>query len=93
MSKKKSSGSPLNPPRSDEGEGKSGVEYDDFDGQPDAHEDDEWPFDCGIGRDGQCSMAGSEDCDFECPLKTSMRSRVLSKDGASQSTGLPGESE
>jgi hypothetical protein len=25
-------------------------------------------YPCGMGRDGQCSMAGSEDCDFECPV-------------------------
>lgn len=23
---------------------------------------------CGMGRDGQCSMAGSEECDFDCPI-------------------------
>lgn len=31
-------------------------------------EDEEFPFDCGMDRSGQCSMAGSEDCDFECPV-------------------------
>ena len=26
-------------------------------------------YDCGMGRDGQCMYAGSEECDWECPLK------------------------
>lgn len=26
-------------------------------------------FDCGMGADGQCGHAGSEDCDFECPYR------------------------
>ena len=25
--------------------------------------------DCGLDDDGQCSKAGSEDCDFECPYR------------------------
>lgn len=25
-------------------------------------------YDCGMGSDGQCSKAGSEDCDWECPF-------------------------
>lgn len=37
---------------------------DDFDFEA---EEDEDQFDCGLGPDGQCSMAGSEDCDWECP--------------------------
>lgn len=24
---------------------------------------------CGMGHDGQCSMAGSEECDWECPRR------------------------
>lgn len=38
-------------------------DYDDFD-------DDKYEasmIDCGLGIDGQCSKAGSEECDFECP--------------------------
>lgn len=31
--------------------------------------DDE--FDCGLMPDGQCLKAGSEECDFECPLRGS----------------------
>jgi hypothetical protein len=30
---------------------------------------DEEQFDCGMDKDGACSMAGSEDCDFECPYR------------------------
>lgn len=37
----------------------------------DEFDDDEWGeemhFDCGLGLDGQCSKAGSEECDWECP--------------------------
>jgi hypothetical protein len=34
-----------------------------------AHEDDEddYEFDCGFIPGDGCSMAGSEDCDWECP--------------------------
>lgn len=47
--------------------------YEDPSGQFDEHAefddcDDDFPFDCGMDRSGQCSMAGSEDCDFECPV-------------------------
>lgn len=28
-------------------------------------------FVCGMGPDGQCSLAGSEDCDWECPRSRS----------------------
>ena len=34
---------------------------DDFDGEDDTY------LDCALGPDGQCAMAGTEDCDFECP--------------------------
>lgn len=42
------------------------MEPDDFDDEMD---DDEafLEFVCGMGPDGQCSLAGSEDCDWECP--------------------------
>jgi hypothetical protein len=38
----------------------------DFDDDHDEDDDDLW-HDCGLGADGQCSKAGSEECDFECP--------------------------
>lgn len=28
---------------------------------------------CGMEMDGQCSMAGSEECDFECPVMRDLR--------------------
>lgn len=28
-------------------------------------------FDCGLMRDGQCTKAGSEECDFSCPNRDS----------------------
>lgn len=38
----------------------------DFDNEYDQDDvDDEWD-DCGLGFDGQCSKAGSEECDWEC---------------------------
>lgn len=38
------------------------------DGDPDEFDDD---FECGLRRDGQCGMAGSEYCDFNCPNRES----------------------
>lgn len=37
-------------------------DFDTFDGESDDSE-----FDCAMDRDGNCGMAGSEECDFECP--------------------------
>jgi hypothetical protein len=45
-------------------------EADDLDDGP---EEDEWEFDCGMGRDGLCGKAGSEECDFECPYRDAKR--------------------
>lgn len=42
---------------------------DDGDGLDDEH--DAWEQECGLGRDGQCSLAGSEHCDFCCPNRNS----------------------
>jgi hypothetical protein len=36
----------------------------DYDGDDDM-------FDCSLGRDGQCGKAGSEECEFECPMRDS----------------------
>lgn len=38
---------------------------DDLDDEEDAF------FDCGLMDDGQCTSAGSEWCDFECPYRDS----------------------
>lgn len=38
---------------------------DEFEG---ADDDDDFEFDCGMYPDGQCGKAGSEECDFECPV-------------------------
>jgi hypothetical protein len=42
---------------------------DEWDDDPefDDAEDDEF-FDCGMTPDGQCMKAGSEECDWECPI-------------------------
>jgi hypothetical protein len=42
--------------------------YDDYD-EPDPMEEAE--LECGLGGDGQCSLAGSEHCDFVCPFRES----------------------
>jgi len=33
-------------------------------------------FDCGMMSNGQCLYAGSEDCDFECPIMRSKYART-----------------
>lgn len=30
--------------------------------------EEDWPFDCSMDRNGMCGKAGSEECDFECPV-------------------------
>lgn len=48
------------------------MERDDFsdDGyEPDPLEEAE--YECGLRRDGQCSLAGTEHCDFICPFRNS----------------------
>lgn len=39
-----------------------------FEDEP--QDEDPWEG-CGLGDDGQCSMAGSEHCDFSCPMRDS----------------------
>lgn len=34
-------------------------------------DDSELDVMCGLARDGQCSQAGTEHCDFECPNRNS----------------------
>lgn len=48
------------------------------DGFPEDFDDDleddclsDWEYDCGLGDDGQCGHAGSEQCDFGCPMRDS----------------------
>lgn len=46
--------------------------WDDFEDEPDDYEED-FVFDCGWTPDvGGCQLAGSEDCDFECPNRGAM---------------------
>jgi len=33
--------------------------------------EDYFDMECGLGRDGLCSQAGTEHCDFECPNRNS----------------------
>lgn len=48
-------------------------DYDDHDCDDDEFDDElEDRFDCGLDPEsGQCAMAGTEDCDFECPHRNS----------------------
>lgn len=39
---------------------------DDFD-EPDSDDGPEFEFDCGMMPDGTCMLAGTEECDWECP--------------------------
>lgn len=43
------------------------------DGLPDddEDEDDDLMDECMLGRDGQCGLAGTEHCDFRCPMRDS----------------------
>lgn len=44
---------------------------DQWDYDEDIEDDEVDDFDCGLGSDGQCCKAGSEECDFECPNRNS----------------------
>ncbi len=44
-------------------------EYDDLDDEYGADEYEEKMQNCGMTHDGSCTMAGSEDCDIECPFR------------------------
>lgn len=46
-------------------------EYNDYNDGLDGEQDVEDDFDCHLGRDGQCTAAGSEMCDWECPMRDS----------------------
>lgn len=52
---------------------------DPFDDDPDFDDDNEseFPDDCGMTPSGQCTMAGSEDCDWECPLMSRIIRRQI----------------
>lgn len=39
--------------------------------------DEEDEFDCHMGPDGQCGAAGSEMCDFDCPIMRAYRDGSL----------------
>lgn len=48
------------------------TEVPDDDNEYDDDGDDDWlDLECGLMHDGQCSMAGTEHCDFECPNRHS----------------------
>ena len=45
--------------------------YDDYNDPRDWDEEDRDYEDCGLMPDGQCLKAGSEECDWECPMRMS----------------------
>lgn len=48
------------------------IEGDYIEDDGDWDEDDDEFLDCGWDSSGGCSMAGSEECDFECPNRDAM---------------------
>jgi hypothetical protein len=53
-------------------------DFDDFDDYNDEESVDEAIQNCGMRRDGQCGKAGSEECDFECPVMADIiRAEIL----------------
>lgn len=46
-----------------------GGDYFDWD---DYEEDEHFDFDCGFVTGEGCSMAGTEDCDFDCPYRDAL---------------------
>lgn len=46
-------------------------DYDDFDDVYDDEDELDREADCGLMDDGQCMLAGTEWCDFECPNRDS----------------------
>lgn len=54
-----------------------GPDDDYFDDDEYADDDDDLYEDCGMMADGYCTMAGSEHCDWDCPLaQDRTRSRI-----------------
>ncbi len=48
------------------------LERDDYDDWDDGEPDDDDFYDCGWVRGQGCQLAGSEDCDFECPHRDAL---------------------
>lgn len=46
-------------------------DYPDDDNEYDIEEEYDPMDECGLADDGQCSMAGTEHCDFKCPMRDS----------------------
>lgn len=46
---------------------------------PEAEEEEMDLMMCSMGRDGQCGQAGSEWCDFECPIMRGARAEARAK--------------
>jgi len=46
-------------------------ERDDCFFEDDSEDEDSWEDECGLGKGGYCSLAGTEHCDFVCPNRDS----------------------
>lgn len=42
-------------------------------------DEEDFPFDCHMDRNGQCGKTGSEECDFECPIMADIYRREREK--------------
>lgn len=66
------------------------------DRDPDEYDDPEfddesgaWPMDCHMHHDGQCGAAGSEWCEFECPVMADWRGEPWDEHGPIKDTAEP----
>jgi hypothetical protein len=44
-------------------------EGEDYGDESDSAKDDDETFDCHMGPDGDCELAGTEECDWDCPYR------------------------
>jgi hypothetical protein len=81
----------------DTGDGKPEPDYEDYDAREDLTEEDEAYEDCGRwnnGRLGPCRLAGTEQCDWVCPLNKPRQRKLRAApllELANPPPALPGE--
>lgn len=56
-------------------------EWEPRDEDEDLDDEDDWPLDCHMHADGQCGAAGSEHCEFECPVMREWRREPWDENG------------
>jgi hypothetical protein len=57
--------------------------HDHYNDDDDDYDLDDEPFDCHMRPDGQCGAAGSEECDFECPIMVAIHREEMAARKAS----------